>query len=251
MKRRGWWSVAVWVGIAPALLAQSGNWYSQEEAERRLARIQEIAASGQGKIKITIIRLPAAPPQPQPETPSGTASPLPPTVLELLTVGPMPAATALAMSTCGLTAESSPVTIYGQADWNSLAHVESPPAVYELLNSRNGSGDECGRPAESSTPVHESMGAETPNPKTPDSEWLQQFSLALDLEQKGSYRKALKLLLRLTSEEPGNPRCGECYYHMGECLIAMGEYPFARRAFRQVLRYPECARYGDALQRVI
>lgn len=52
--------VAIWAGIVPALLAQSGSWYSEEEAARRLAHIQEVAASSGGKIEITVIRLLAA-----------------------------------------------------------------------------------------------------------------------------------------------------------------------------------------------
>ncbi len=52
--------VAIWAGIVPALLAQSGSWYSEEEAARRLAHIQEVAASSGGKIEITVIRLTAA-----------------------------------------------------------------------------------------------------------------------------------------------------------------------------------------------
>ncbi len=250
MKRSRWWTVAVWAGIAPALLAQSGNWYSQEEAERRLARIQEIAASSRGKIEITIIRLPAVPAETMAVTSSDTKVPLPSTIPELLAVEPMPATTALAMTACGLPAESIPVTIAGPAAGNSLAHVESPPEVHELLNSCGGSGDERSRPAESSSPVQESFGAEIPSAKTMNTDWLQQFNLALDFEQKGSYREALKLLLQLTSKAPSHPRCGECYYHMGECLTALGEYPFARRAFRQVLRYPDCARFSDALSMV-
>ncbi len=58
MKRSGVGVVAIMVGIVPALMAQSSRWYSQEEAERRLARVQEIAAASNGRIEITVIRVP-------------------------------------------------------------------------------------------------------------------------------------------------------------------------------------------------
>lgn len=59
MKRSSVCGVAIMVGIVPALLAQSGTRYSQKEAERRLARVQEIAAASNGRIEITVIRVPA------------------------------------------------------------------------------------------------------------------------------------------------------------------------------------------------
>ncbi|HOT97979.1 MAG TPA: hypothetical protein PLG50_12000 [bacterium] len=87
--------VAILAGFAPALLAQTGFWYSEAEAARRLAHIQEIAALSGGKIEITVIRMP----DPQsasthgpltrpdsaerPSTPELTASPAPESTLLL------------------------------------------------------------------------------------------------------------------------------------------------------------------------
>lgn len=51
---------------ASFLLAQTGAPYSREEAARRLARIQAIAASSNGKIEISVVSLAAEPPRPSP-----------------------------------------------------------------------------------------------------------------------------------------------------------------------------------------
>jgi TolA-binding protein len=197
MKLSSMWVVAIWVGIVPALLAQSGTWYSQEEAERRLARIQEIAASSEGKIEITVIRLPgeAAPACPEEVLPDRLAESIPP----------------------------NPSIALANPAENALSPATKPPIPF---------------------------GAEFAPLKNPDAEWQEQFNLALSLEQKNMYREALILLLRLSSQHPDNPRCGECYYEMGECLSAIKQYALARQAFCQVLRYPESTSYDDALLRV-
>lgn len=175
MRRSSGWVVAIWAGFVPALLAQSGSWYSEAEAERRLAHIQEVAASSGGKIEITVIRLPG----------------------------------------------------------ETAATVPAPLA-------------ETAEPAAPGVP----WGAEfTPLPN-PDAEWQEQFDRALALETEKSWREALKVLLHLSDNHPDHPRRGECYYEMGECLAALGNYPMARRAFCQVLQYPASTVYDDALMRV-
>jgi len=205
MKRSGVGVVAIMVGIVPALLAQSSTWYSQEEAERRLAHIQEIAAASNGRIEITVIRVPG-------ENGARMHGPL---------AGPAPA---------DLQSAPLPATLNTPVD-------ESP-----LLLST----DTLAAPGPSCLP----WGGEFTPPENPNLTWQQQYDRALRLEKYGSLHRALRILLQLTYSHPDHPRCGECYYQMGECLTALGQRPLAQRAYRQVLRYPECAWYGDALQKV-
>ena len=207
MKRSSVCGVAIMVGIVPALLAQSGTRYSQEEAERRLARVQEIAAASNGRIEITVIRVPA-------ESGARAHGPL---------AEPLPAEAESALQLPAATA--------------APADPFSPlPAAKNNLSAPEASGVAWG-------------GEFTPR-QDPNLLWLNRFDRALALHQKGSSRAALKILLRLTYTHPDHPRCGECYYQMGESLTALGEHALAERAFRQVLRYPECARFSDALRRV-
>jgi len=207
MKRSGVGVVAIMVGIVPALLAQSSTWYSQEEAERRLAHIQEIAAASNGRIEITVIRVPgeggvrahgpSAEPRGEPLT-AGAQSGLMPATAEAVGLPRQPAA-------------------------DSLTALEASDLPW---------------------------GGEFTPPENPDLTWQQQYDHALRLEKYGSLHRALRILLQLTYSHPDHTRCGECYYQMGECLTALGQRPLAQRAYRQVLRYPECAWYGDALQKV-
>jgi len=205
MKRSGVGVVAIMVGIVPALLAQSSTWYSQEEAERRLARVQEIAAASNGSIEITVIREPA-------ENGARMHGPL---------AGPASA-----------DLQSAPLP----------ATLNTPVGASPLILS----ADTLAAPGSSGLP----WGGEFTPPENPDLAWQKQFDRALALQKKGSFHPALRILLRLTYTHPDHPRCAECYFRMGECLTAIGEKPLAKRAYRQVLRYPECAWYGDALHMV-
>ena len=197
--------IAVVLGLAAGLRAQVTVWYSREESERRLARIREIAASSDGKIELTIIRIPAAD---------------------------------SAGCNCSATAAGEEF----HAGYPDLSDAVAPAAGSQALVPVQDpiSLD----PGDQST-----VQIETPEPDTVERRWQKSLAEALMRLQANSPRTALKILVNLAATAPDHPHSGECYYWMGEGLLALDEPAFALWAFKRVLRAPRCDQYDDALFR--